>query len=824
MRALIFSMKSGSMEPEVVHLINTLEAAGYSCVGASYSTTDYLPRATLAQPTVPSVTLFEGGLVHAPRCTAEDYCRADGAVENFADLALHDHAAHGYPLSEERLNPESAYYQRLRGVALKTRNLLRAVAPDLVVAPHGAEPISRAIAIEAAKLHIPTLIWESPFFPGFINLDVGAQHFFQRLTRIDFRWKEYSRVAQTEIAMKAIEEYVARWRAEGVSKYPQASNTDEIDKLRKFTESRDKPIVFLPAQIPWDANVLPGLAEHATLLDLYSAAITQLNAGWRVVIKAHPKDETSFWEKWPQSDEVLVVRDVSIHELIARADIVLVHSSNVGLEALLLGRPVVVLGTPFYARRGLTVDVDSISELRTGLTEAIQSKPHRELLHKFLQFILSDHLIPIGDGGRCLARIEEAKSAAPEQRRALQHLANAYPERARRYLKLARLYDDLARRNWFDSEIRAALKMPAERNEADRSRLDSGERQVPFDYCEVEPLHLARYMFAADFIAGGARILDIACGAGYGAHLLAERGHEVIAVDASAPAIEFAQEYWAHSKVDFQISSAGRWFESRDETYDAIVSFETIEHMYDAHLFFSQAWSHLRPGGAIFLSTPNAEHYPLIENLFHVRHLDKNDLVELFHQQTDLETHAIWPQGRESIGSAVRAGRFLVAVATKRGGQPVVHRDLAGRFPYLVPHSPTRKSFRIGADAFSVNGAVKERGRIVSDFTTSDCHIVYGPYRRLAEGRYEVSFHLEALKPVKAGDGRIRLEVVNTRDEFMASHETSGRDLLTNRDSGRLVFENRSAVTPIEFRIYVSGQPLQGGIAFRGVSLERLVV
>src|SRR4051794_13496591 len=91
-------------------------------------------------------------------------------------------------------------------------------------------------------------------------------------------------------------------------------------------------------------------------------------------------------------------------------------------------------------------------------------------------------------------------------------------------------------------------------------RTDSLERLVPSELLQEDStgqetlrLHLARYQFAASHVSGG-RVLDCACGVGYGSRLLAREAPEnpvVIGVDIDADAITYAKEFYQADRVSF---------------------------------------------------------------------------------------------------------------------------------------------------------------------------------------------------------------------------------------------------------------------------------
>ena len=117
-------------------------------------------------------------------------------------------------------------------------------------------------------------------------------------------------------------------------------------------------------------------------------------------------------------------------------------------------------------------------------------------------------------------------------------------------------------------------------------------------------LHLERYRVAA-WNARPGLLLDMACGVGYGARLLAEcRGdlHHVIGVDVSGAAIAVARAEYAHSRVAFVQADAMAY--AAPGLCDTVVSLETIEHMAEPRRFVRQALRSLRAGGRFIASVP----------------------------------------------------------------------------------------------------------------------------------------------------------------------------------------------------------------------------
>ncbi|KKR34072.1 MAG: hypothetical protein UT63_C0007G0027 [Candidatus Gottesmanbacteria bacterium GW2011_GWC2_39_8] len=144
--------------------------------------------------------------------------------------------------------------------------------------------------------------------------------------------------------------------------------------------------------------------------------------------------------------------------------------------------------------------------------------------------------------------------------------------------------------------------------------------------------HTSRYVFAAGKIKSG-RTLDIACGEGYGSALLASYGHEVTGVDISEDTIKAAKiKYGAKKgKLSFVTSDVFEFLERNKDPYDAIISFETIEHLEEYKRFLILIKKNLKKTGVFLVSTPNKLFSDLLAgdkfNPFHVKEFYTEELI-----------------------------------------------------------------------------------------------------------------------------------------------------------------------------------------------------
>ncbi len=121
------------------------------------------------------------------------------------------------------------------------------------------------------------------------------------------------------------------------------------------------------------------------------------------------------------------------------------------------------------------------------------------------------------------------------------------------------------------------------------------ERFVPQVEGSIAREHLHRYATACELVQGKA-VLDIACGEGYGAAMLANVANQVTGVHISAETIAFASAKYRRKNLEFKIRSCAE-VPVADASIDIIVSFETIEHHNQNEVLMDEFKRVLRPGG-----------------------------------------------------------------------------------------------------------------------------------------------------------------------------------------------------------------------------------
>jgi len=149
--------------------------------------------------------------------------------------------------------------------------------------------------------------------------------------------------------------------------------------------SDERPFVYFPLHVVDDykiKRVIPHTYDQASLIEQVADALPH---GWDILLKEHPmsvgRNRLSLLRRIPNAR--LVSPWVNSHELMQRAEAVVVISSTVGLEALMYGKPVLTMGQPFYAGYGVTLDLDSFREIREKVPELLTFRPDPERIHRF---------------------------------------------------------------------------------------------------------------------------------------------------------------------------------------------------------------------------------------------------------------------------------------------------------------------------------------------------------------------------------------------------------------------------------------------------------
>jgi 2-polyprenyl-3-methyl-5-hydroxy-6-metoxy-1,4-benzoquinol methylase len=162
---------------------------------------------------------------------------------------------------------------------------------------------------------------------------------------------------------------------------------------------------------------------------------------------------------------------------------------------------------------------------------------------------------------------------------------------------------------------------------------------------------------------GAHSVLDVGCGNGVMAKDLAAMGCEVVGCDPEPTAVEFARS----NAPNLRFEVAGVYDDPKivgEETYDAVVATEVVEHLYLPRALPRFARAALKPGGYLIVSTP---YYGYLKNL-----------VVVLTNRWDRAHGVFWDGGHIKFWSRKTLSQLL-----EEEGFTVHEFHGAGRLPYL---------------------------------------------------------------------------------------------------------------------------------------------
>lgn len=160
----------------------------------------------------------------------------------------------------------------------------------------------------------------------------------------------------------------------------------------------------------------------------------------------------------------------------------------------------------------------------------------------------------------------------------------------------------------------------------------TGERYIPEYFSEsqdtIKREHEERYSVVAKIVSDK-KVLDAACGSGYGSFELSKNAKEVFGLDISEETIKYAKETFCADNLNYIIASVTE-LPFDDNSFDVVVSFETIEHISEEqqHLFLKETKRVLKKDGILIISTPDKLYYSdkwNYTNEFHIKEFYENE-------------------------------------------------------------------------------------------------------------------------------------------------------------------------------------------------------
>lgn len=158
----------------------------------------------------------------------------------------------------------------------------------------------------------------------------------------------------------------------------------------------------------------------------------------------------------------------------------------------------------------------------------------------------------------------------------------------------------------------------------------TGERMETFVQNDAATEHLHRYGIMLQLVTGK-KVLDIACGEGFGTNLLSQNAAAVTGIDIDNSTIQKAKLKYTSSKINF-LEGKLEAIPCPDASFDIIICFESLEHVNDHEKVMQELKRVLKENGLLVLSTPDKKYYSDktgYSNPFHLHELHETELEQL---------------------------------------------------------------------------------------------------------------------------------------------------------------------------------------------------
>lgn len=337
------------------------------------------------------------------------------------------------PLTDEQFNNivndkllfhKNKAYLRQRASFLYSEldDLLRHRKVDGVFVWNGSG-LAASVAKDVAKQHkVPVMYGENGYFPHTIQIDNQGVNNASSITQKVGR--EYGKTEIVAERMEALEALIRKMVDGNVPPYKKAPKKlkpslkarvlNEIDtfslekilkarginqNLPRYTGPLPDKYIFVPLQVVADSQVImysPLVGnDMALFVRVCYEAVKKVAPDYRLVVKPHPADVevTDYVELAANYPELLWVTDRPSLNLIENASVVITINSTVGLEGVMLHKPVITLGDNFYNVEGVVQHITAIDQLEKAIETALNEPLDVDRMNRLLYYLYYEYFV-----------------------------------------------------------------------------------------------------------------------------------------------------------------------------------------------------------------------------------------------------------------------------------------------------------------------------------------------------------------------------------------------------------------------------------------------
>lgn len=227
------------------------------------------------------------------------------------------------------------------------------------------------------ELKIPVSYLEFGNFPGTIAYETVGQMGESYPAR---EYKEFKSLDITENELGEAKDYLINLKETGANRNIQPSNRFENSK--EYNQLKNKPIIFYAGQNDFESGLYPHDSHskkfHSPSFSSSEEAMRFLSLlciknNWNLIYKPHPLvyrfSDKSTYEGY---EHVTIVNDMDINSIIDKSDIVLTILSQVGYQALIRNKPLVMLGYTQLKQKECCYEAFNVDQIEQQIKKAIK--------------------------------------------------------------------------------------------------------------------------------------------------------------------------------------------------------------------------------------------------------------------------------------------------------------------------------------------------------------------------------------------------------------------------------------------------------------------
>ncbi len=295
------------------------------------------------------------------------------------------------------------------------KKLLDEVRPDVIFMLNGLLFEERIMYAIAQRNSIPIVTYECGFIK---NTFIFARNKIACYYDLSEHWQNFNKKSLTNEENKWLDDYLEDRQIGNrctIQYWP--TREERITEIRKqLNLELNKNIAVLFTNIVWDSAVQEKEIGFDGLFDWVKKTILYFNQHreYHLILRIHPAEvrlkgrETQervndhIKKSFPKlPGNITIVKsesDISSYRLIEMSDVVLVYTSTIGLEASLMGKPVIVSAKTHYRRKGFTIEAENLDEYYALLDKFLQPgnfnfKPNIKVARRYANMFFRRHMI-----------------------------------------------------------------------------------------------------------------------------------------------------------------------------------------------------------------------------------------------------------------------------------------------------------------------------------------------------------------------------------------------------------------------------------------------